>query len=104
MEYFKVCLPAVPNRVFSEKQSENEMIRLEVRTVRSISISFKILDVMTSFFSMRTLDFSKHILLKMAEEDSDFLAATSNALWDPLYSKDWDKENVTPQCVLRIKR
>ena len=33
-----------------------------------------------------------------------FLAATSNALWDPHHSKDWDKENVTPQCVLRIKR
>ena len=40
---------------------------------------------------------------KMAEEDV-FLAATSNALWDPVHSKDWDKEKVTPQCVLRIKR
>ncbi|KAJ7389804.1 ubiquitin-conjugating enzyme E2 Ze, partial [Desmophyllum pertusum] len=39
----------------------------------------------------------------MAEEDV-FLAATSNALWDPVHSKDWDKENVTPQCILRIKR
>ncbi|EDO49586.1 predicted protein [Nematostella vectensis] len=40
----------------------------------------------------------------MADDDSEFLSSTSNALWDPLYSKDWDKENVTPQCVLRIKR
>ncbi|XP_031568981.1 ubiquitin-conjugating enzyme E2 Z-like [Actinia tenebrosa] len=40
----------------------------------------------------------------MAEEDSDFLSSTSNALWDPLHSKDWDKETVTPQCILRIKR
>ena len=39
----------------------------------------------------------------MAEEDV-FLAATSNALWDPVHSKDWDKEKVTPQCVLRVKR
>ncbi|XP_074623085.1 ubiquitin-conjugating enzyme E2 Z-like isoform X1 [Acropora palmata] len=39
----------------------------------------------------------------MAEVDV-FLAATSNALWDPVHSKDWDKEKVTPQCVLRIKR
>ena len=42
-------------------------------------------------------------VFNMAEEDV-FLAATSNMLWDPVYSKDWDKENVTPQCVLRIKR
>ena len=42
--------------------------------------------------------------IKMAEDDSDFsVAATSNAAWDPVYS-NWDKENVTPQCVLRIKR
>lgn len=40
----------------------------------------------------------------MAEEDSDFLSSTANSLWDPVVSKDWDKENVTPQCVLRIKR
>ena len=49
---------------------------------------------------MRTLECQ---CFKMAEEDV-FLAATSNALWDPHHSKDWDKENVTPQCVLRIKR
>lgn len=31
-------------------------------------------------------------------------AALSVTLWDPLNSKDWDKENVSPQCILRIKR
>lgn len=56
---------------------------------------------------MTSLIFNAHPrhnrLSKMAEEDV-FLAATSNALWDPVHSKDWDKEKVTPQCVLRIKR
>lgn len=41
---------------------------------------------------------------KMADEESDFLSSSANALWDPLHSKDWDKETVTPQCILRIKR
>ncbi|XP_020896143.1 ubiquitin-conjugating enzyme E2 Z [Exaiptasia diaphana] len=40
----------------------------------------------------------------MADEESEFLSSSSNAMWDPLHSKDWDKETVTPQCILRIKR
>ena len=43
-------------------------------------------------------------MANMSEDDMDFMSSSSNALWDPVNSKDWDKENVTPQCVLRIKR
>ena len=28
----------------------------------------------------------------------------TNALWDPILSKDWDQEKPTEQCYLRIKR
>lgn len=60
---------------------------------------------MTSlYFNSHSLaELTNNSVSKMAEEDV-FLAATSNALWDPVHSKDWDKEKVTPQCVLRIKR
>ena len=30
------------------------------------------------------------------------IASSSN--WDPLNSKDWDKEKASPDCVKRIKR